>query len=134
MGRKSLKTEDVGDLTANKYVLDVDRGRIFYTPEFKKHFISEYNKGKKPSEIFRDAGFDPDVLGNKRIERACSRWRVVYNEKGLDAFDKDRIPLSKENLSRQQEIARLKDLVVSLYEENLQLKKELEIQKEVLAL
>ena len=29
-------------------------------------------------QIFRDAGFDIDMLGSKRIERACARWKESY--------------------------------------------------------
>ena len=35
-------------------------------------------QGKKPTAIFRDAGFDVKVLGSKRIERACARWKESY--------------------------------------------------------
>ena len=59
----------------NPYVIDVNETRIVYSNEFKKHFMKEYKKGIKPTAIFRDAGFDPEVLGSKRIERACVRWR-----------------------------------------------------------
>ena len=33
---------------------------------------------KKPTAIFRDAGFDVKALGSKRIERACARWKESY--------------------------------------------------------
>ena len=35
-------------------------------------------QGKKPTAIFRDAGFDVKALGSKRIERACARWKESY--------------------------------------------------------
>ena len=35
-------------------------------------------QGKKPTAIFKDAGFDVKVLGSKRIERACARWKESY--------------------------------------------------------
>lgn len=40
--------------------------------------MEEYIEGKKPTQIFKDAGFDPSVLGSKRIERASARWRESY--------------------------------------------------------
>ena len=35
-------------------------------------------QGKKPTAIFKDAGFDVKALGSKRIERACARWKESY--------------------------------------------------------
>ena len=106
----------------NKYVLEVDEKRIFYTPEFKKYFISEYNKGRRPTEIFRSAGLDPVILGSKRIERACARWKELYKSGGLEAFNNERIPLPKTNQRNEQEIIRLKNLVIKLYEENQEIR------------
>ena len=87
MGRGYLKEEEIQELKKNPYVLDADNTRVLYTSDFKKHFIDEYKKGKKPVEIFRNAGFDVKMLGSKRIERASARWRETYNSGGADAFD-----------------------------------------------
>ena len=32
---------------------------------------------KSTMEIFKSAGFDPKMLGTKRIERAAARWREL---------------------------------------------------------
>lgn len=75
MGRGRFSAEEIEMLKKNPYVIDVNETRIVYSNEFKKHFMKEYKEGMKPTAIFRDAGFDPEVLGSKRIERACARWR-----------------------------------------------------------
>lgn len=31
--------------------------------------------GRKPVRIFREAGLDPRIIGNKRIERCIARWK-----------------------------------------------------------
>ncbi|MDD6598213.1 MAG: hypothetical protein PUE99_07615, partial [Anaerovibrio sp.] len=36
--------------------------------------------------IFRQAGFDVSMLGEKRIERATARWRAMYAANGMEAL------------------------------------------------
>lgn len=78
MGRGYFTEEEIAQLKMNPYVSDVDEKRVIYTNEFKNIFVDEYNRGKKPSKIFKDHGFDVKVLGSKRIERASARWRESY--------------------------------------------------------
>lgn len=78
MAKGTLNQSEIDELKQNPYVLDVSATRITYTEEFKQHFMREYNNGKKPTPIFRDAGFDTTILGPKRIERATARWKSAY--------------------------------------------------------
>ena len=80
--KKSGKTrpftpEDVRALEQNPNVewVKTDPDRIYYTKEFKERFAAEYAAGRMPTQIFRDAGFDPKMVGPKRIERAAAKWR-----------------------------------------------------------
>ena len=70
----------------NPYVEDVNRQRILYTYEFKCFFMEQYLVGKRPVDIFRQAGFDVPMLGEKRIERATARWRAMYAANGMEAL------------------------------------------------
>lgn len=83
MGRGRLTAEEQRVLKKHKYVLDVNERNIIYTNEFKFFFMKEYISGKKPTQIFSDAGFDVRMLGSKRIERAASRWRESYEAGSL---------------------------------------------------
>lgn len=84
MGRGKLVQEEIEELRRNPYVVSVDSRRIRYSEEFKKLFIWKYINGERPSAIFRSAGFDTAMLGSKRIERACARWREMYCSGALD--------------------------------------------------
>ena len=66
-GGKFSKRE-IKTLKENQYVVDVNETRVIYSNQFKLHFMAEYNRGKKPTAIFREAGF----------ERAAARWRRSY--------------------------------------------------------
>lgn len=78
MGRGNLNEEEIRTLRKNPYVVDVNERGVSYSKDFKFLFIKEYMQGKKPTAIFKDAGFDVKVLGSKRIERACARWKESY--------------------------------------------------------
>ena len=78
MGRGNFTKEEMEILLRNPYVSDVNEKSISYSTEFKFLFMEEYIEGKRPTQIFRDAGFDIKILGSKRIERACARWKESY--------------------------------------------------------
>lgn len=73
-----LTEEQMAQLEKNPFVIKVTSEKIFYSEEFKRHFVAEYDSGKKPTEIFREAGFDPRMLGAKRIERSSARWKKTF--------------------------------------------------------
>lgn len=102
MGRGKLTKAEVEILKSNPHVEAVNEHRIIYTNEFKQHFMERYLKGERPGEIFRSAGFDLKVLGSKRIERACARWKesyasgtlgmysaVIAEDRGMDSQQKE---------------------------------------------
>ena len=117
MSAKSFTPQEIRLLRRNRYVSDVTDTRIMYSDEFRSHFMQEYNKGKKPTQIFREAGFDTRMLGGKRIERAAARWRKMYGE-GLLENTKEIIDnryhtdmygsrLSEENNMLKEELAEM---------------------------
>ena len=86
MARGMLSSAEMEILQKNPYVEDVNRQRILYTYEFKCFFMEQYLAGKRPVDIFRQAGFDVSMLGEKRIERATARWRAMYAANGMEAL------------------------------------------------
>ena len=86
MARGMLSSAEMDVLKKNPYVEDVNRQRILYTNEFKCFFMEQYLAGKRPVDIFRQAGFDVSMLGEKRIERATARWRAMYAANGMEAL------------------------------------------------
>lgn len=74
MSIKRFSEYEINVLRQNPYVKNVSDKSITYDDSFKERFIEEYNKGKLPSVIFEDAGFDVRVLGD-RISKSSDRWR-----------------------------------------------------------
>ena len=123
---KNIFTEaQLEQILSNPYVIAATERRITYTTDFKKKFIEEYRLGKGPREIFKDAGFDVDALGYKRIERASDRWRTENNEGKLG----DQVDYVEVHRERRRHAINLKDqlseqaeLIWKLQMENNQLR------------
>lgn len=131
LARGKLTEEEIKILKANPYVSDVDEVRIIYTNEFKFHFMKEYNAGRKPTQIFRDAGFDPKILGAKRIERATQRWKESYEAGSLGSYQDRTFRKYDEKKMDYKESMRLlekqQEEIEKLKEENELLKKKLQV-------
>lgn len=89
MAVKVFTEEQRKILSKNPNVESVEKTRIIYTEAFKSYYVKNYLAGKKPTEIFIEAGFDPSILGNKRIERASARWRKLYADGQLIINNKE---------------------------------------------
>lgn len=89
MAAKVFTEEQRKILSKNPNVESVEKTRIIYTEAFKSYYVKKYLSGKKPTEIFIEAGFDPAILGNKRIERASARWRKLYADGQLIIENKE---------------------------------------------
>lgn len=55
-------------LERNKYIHKVTNKNIYYTSAFKRKAIEEFNNGKEPAEIFRNAGIDINIIFQYRTE------------------------------------------------------------------
>ncbi len=59
---------DVTILSKNPYTYSVSEKTIRYTLAFKEAFWEQYRAGKAPRNIFIELGYDPNIIGQKRIE------------------------------------------------------------------
>jgi len=73
-------------LSQNIYVKKVSAKSITYSDEFKRIFIAESQKGKTSGVIFREYGFDTDMLGKRRFMAAGNRWRNNYKQDGISGL------------------------------------------------
>lgn len=65
-------------LSENENVVKVTSKSITYTDAFKLKAINEYVLGKEPAKIFREAGFDLNIIGYYNPKRCIYRWRNLY--------------------------------------------------------
>lgn len=75
MGMTGFSDAEMALLSGLDAVAWVTRTRITYTDSFKREAVTRYRQGESPVGIFREAGLDPRIIGNKRIERCIARWK-----------------------------------------------------------
>ncbi|WP_233192958.1 HTH domain-containing protein [Sporosarcina sp. P29] len=63
MTERLFTLKEQARLQCNPNVQAVSDKSITYTDEFKRHFISENEKGKLPRDIFEEAGLNADLIG-----------------------------------------------------------------------
>jgi putative transposase len=132
MSKKLFTNKEILSLSKNKYVRKVSERGITYTDEFKTLFIAEHNTGKLPLQIFMDAGFDVNALGNSRIWHASERWREAFKESGELGLRDTRKFSSGRPLKReitQEEVIAKKDAEIAYWKAEAELLKKIELQE-----
>ncbi|WP_432759783.1 IS3 family transposase [Bacillus bombysepticus] len=127
MPKKLFTEKEIEILSNNPYVKSISSKGITYTDEFKRIFIAENENGKLPRQIFEENGFNIEVIGIVRVQRAASRWRTAYKKSGVLGLrdtrsDNSGRPTQKE-LSLEEKNARLEAQNQLLRAENELLKK-----------
>lgn len=75
-GKQSYLTdEQISILSKNPNIIKVTPRQVHYTQTFKNYFCREYAKGRSSTEILREQGIDPKILGETRV----SSLRTYYN-------------------------------------------------------
>lgn len=127
MSNKIFTQDEIEILSSNKYVKHVSAKGITYTDEFKRIFIAENEKGKIPTVIFKECGFDIDILGLDRVKSSGKRWRAAYREDGILGLQDTRVENSgrprEKNLTLEEKYERLTAQNKLLKAENELLKK-----------
>jgi transposase len=125
-------------LEDNPNVARVSESSITYHPLFKKTAIQEYQKGKFPTQIFEEHGFDLNVIGKKQPQRCLKRWREThekYGELGLEGERRGKgstgRPSSKD-LSAEEKLKKAEARIKYLEAENEFLKKLDELERQAL--
>ena len=127
MTKNYLTPSQQKEIKKNPYVKVVSDKAITYTDEFKRLFITENEAGKLPREIFEEAGFNIEMMGMTRVNRAADRWKRAYKKQGITGLEDSRKyssgrPLERE-LSLEEKYARLEAKTRLLEAENELLKK-----------
>jgi len=128
LSKKLFTEKEVKELCRNPYVKSVSTKGITYSDEFKRIFIVESEKGKFPTKVFKDCGFDLDIIGLERVQSSSKRWRRAYANKGIDGLRDTR----KGNSGRpsDKELS-LEEKYLRLQAENNLLKAENELIKKI---
>ena len=127
MSKLTFTPEQIQVLKANPYVKNGSEKSITYTDEFKRHFVSESLGLKTAKQLFIEAGFDPEMIGESRIKSFASRWRKKYRDEGVLGLKDTRQDYSgrsrKTALTLEQQIEKSQAKILLLGSENDLLKK-----------
>ncbi|MEL7623040.1 MAG: HTH domain-containing protein [Clostridiales bacterium] len=125
MGRNYFTDDQIEELQKNPYVKKVSNKALTYTDDFKAVFTEKYRQGNPPSVILREMGFDPRVLGKKRIDRFVGNVYKyeVRSDDFRDLRGENSGRPSVRELSDKERMARLAHQVKYLKQENEFLKK-----------
>ena len=82
MSKKLFTEEEQQLLRQNPYVYSVSESSLSLTKEFKELFLEAYHKGQTVRSILADCGFDPAILGKRRIWGISSYIRSEYQKYG----------------------------------------------------
>ena len=83
--KKLFTQEEIALLEKNNYTHLVSESMLKFTEDFKDDFWRLYLTNLPVKEIFRMLGYDPEVVGNKRIDG------FVYNLRKSRLTDEQRI-------------------------------------------
>lgn len=122
MKTKRFTEDELTELRNNPYTYKATPGKIQFTAAFKERFWKEYNAGKRPEDIVKDCGYDPEILGRSRINGIQLHIREQFIQDG--GFHEGRRPNAprdkaenKMSASPEEEIRQLRGEVKYLRQE-----------------
>lgn len=128
MEKNKFNEEQIIELEKNKYVKKVTENSITYSKEFKVHFVNEKSKGKGPTRIFIESGFNPYILGQCRINSFSKRInKTIKNNLSFDD-NRGKKSAGRPKKIKEQELT-IEEQLDKLKHENLMLKAENELLK-----
>lgn len=82
MNRKILTEEEVKKLSRNKNVCRCGSKSVRYKRSFKISTLKQYNEeGISAVEIFKEAGFDLNVIGIRKPNKLLHQWNEAFGVK-----------------------------------------------------
>lgn len=116
MRAQAFTNEEVKILEENKYTSFVSNSSIRFTLEFKEMFMERKREGVPARRIFKEAGYDVDILGAcriknfaKRIPRVCGLHEGYHtHKKHPEDADYSRMPPEEAMAAMQREVVYLR--------------------------
>lgn len=82
MKQTKYNSKQIAELLKNEYVVKCSPKAVTYSNEFKIFAVRQYAEGKTPSQIFRDAGFSLQLVGEYVSDNCLRRWRKKLESRG----------------------------------------------------
>ena len=124
MNRNKFTKREIQLIKNNPYTYKVTESQIFYTKEFKEEFWRRYQAGESPRSIVEALGYDPDMIGQYRInglqiniQKQAQRPEGFTEGKGrrkghkIELYDVDNHPSDETIIKMQHELLYLRQEV-----------------------
>ena len=122
MSKKLFTDDEMLELKASIYVVDVIPSHVFFSAAFKSMFYAKYKDGMRAEDIIREAGIRPELLGKTRIDgiRQVILKRAREGRAFTDGNIAQAVPMCRTDA---EHIAMLKHELAYIKQENEFLKK-----------
>lgn len=130
--RNGFSPEEQMELLKNPYTRTVTDTMIKFTDEFNDLFIKRHSQGTGPSIIFKDCGYDLDVIGSKRVVNYYNRLQRTYRYHTLI----EQTHLSKNNNDNKKDYKSMppSKAIEAMQHETTYLRQEIEFLKKIISL
>ena len=82
MSKRIFTKEQIAILLNNVNVMGCSEKSVSYQKDFKILAVKKYQEGLSPSEIFKQAQFDINIIGRKTPKACLRRWLKISKKKG----------------------------------------------------
>ena len=87
MSKRIFNEEQIQTLLQNQNVERCSDKSITYKKDFKILAVEKYQEGLPASLIFKQAGFNVDLIGREVPKWCLQRWRKTFRGKGEAGFE-----------------------------------------------
>lgn len=124
MSKRIFSSEQVNEMLKNENILRCSEKSITYHKDFKIRAVKQYQSdGLSAVQIFKDAGFNVDIIGRETPKNCLGDWCKIFKVKGIDGLSKEQRGgpgrrHSVKNLTDKERIQELENRVAYLKAEN----------------
>ncbi|MEK9158911.1 MAG: HTH domain-containing protein [Patescibacteria group bacterium] len=87
MSKRKFTTEQITKLLKTGNVARCSDKAITYSKDFKLRAVKRYqDDGIAAKQIFKEAGFDLDVIGKDKPKACLKDWRRIFKVKGINGL------------------------------------------------
>ncbi len=87
MSKRKFTIKQAADLLKNANIAKCSDKAITYSKDFKLRAVKQYREdGMSAKQIFKEAGFDLQVVGNDTPKRCLRDWRKILKIRGTNGL------------------------------------------------
>jgi transposase-like protein len=90
MSKRIFSQQQINEILKNNNVIKCGIKSITYNKHFKIKAVKQYcEEGMPPKEIFKQAEFNLDLIGQDTPNSCLGRWKRVFRKRGIERLSTD---------------------------------------------